>query len=120
MESPREPASPSSSSTSGSPPPEERVPDESTFINMSSASSLSGPPKRRLGPSPFGGGPNARETKSRRREDNMMRKMGPAIWDSREAGMVRPKDDLVDQPLVDNLRKQFGDPFDDSIVKKAA
>ncbi|CDO70820.1 hypothetical protein BN946_scf184801.g11 [Trametes cinnabarina] len=51
---------------------------------------------------------------------------GPSVW---EQGSIqatgggrsqREERELVDQALVDQLRNQFGDPFDESVVKRAA
>ncbi|OBZ68693.1 hypothetical protein A0H81_11033 [Grifola frondosa] len=41
------------------------------------------------------------------------------VWENRESGRSQ-KDDLVDQHIVDELRIQFGDPFDDDIVRSAS
>ncbi|KAH9851623.1 hypothetical protein C2E23DRAFT_886469 [Lenzites betulinus] len=59
----------------------------------------------------------ARESKARRKET----RGGSGLWEaSAAAASGRQRDDLVDGALVEQLRNQFGDPFDDSILKKAA
>ncbi|KAF8891368.1 hypothetical protein BD779DRAFT_1514873 [Infundibulicybe gibba] len=113
MNSPLEPGSPSPSTpSSGSPPPEEVNPQASSggashLLNLASqvTSSLSGASsKRRLG----GSGPSAstsnRDPKSRRRGES-----NRGGWDiGKDSGK---KEDLVDSSLVDQLRKEIGDPF---------
>jgi len=34
--------------------------------------------------------------------------------------MNRQKEELVDIPLAEALKRQFGDPFDDTILKRSA
>ncbi|KAI0820451.1 hypothetical protein BC628DRAFT_858843 [Trametes gibbosa] len=65
----------------------------------------------------FGSGEGVRETKPRRKDH----RGGSALWEATAvAGAGRQRDELVDGALVEQLRNQFGDPFDDSILKKAA
>ncbi|KAI0357351.1 hypothetical protein OH77DRAFT_1475938 [Trametes cingulata] len=45
----------------------------------------------------------------------------PSMWEQGSLGQAnRQRDELVDQGLVEQLRNQFGDPFDDTIMKKGA
>ncbi|KAH9841923.1 uncharacterized protein C8Q71DRAFT_354325 [Rhodofomes roseus] len=122
----------SSSESEGSPPPADRISTMERTISAASSSKsflsqLGGETwgghfgersSKRRGGLGFGGG--SRDTKSRRREDSfgsmgLGRRTGPSLaWDQREQGTIpRQKDELVDTTLVDNLRAQFGDPFDD-------
>ncbi|KZT64009.1 hypothetical protein DAEQUDRAFT_815291 [Daedalea quercina L-15889] len=84
-------------------------------------SHLGGGSSKRRGGLSFGG--SSRDAKSRRREDSFGLGLGrrgpPSLqWDAREPGTVlRQKDELVDAPLVDTLRTQFGDPFDDRVLQ---
>ncbi|KAH7914287.1 hypothetical protein BJ138DRAFT_1133505 [Hygrophoropsis aurantiaca] len=97
--------------------------------------------KRRLpGGSTFDSSSSRRDAKSRRREDAMgivggSRRLagdGPNVvmggsnygppsggpsWAKGDFSGRRDKDELVDGPLVDQLRKEFGDPFLESVVK---
>jgi len=109
MHSPMDPESASSSDTE-SPPPEDSLKALDSSDLIPSMMSTGSPFKRR-----GQGGSSSREMKSRRREDSGRRPLGP--WDMRDAGPMRPKDDLVDPHVVEQLRAQFGDPFDDRTVK---
>ena len=113
----------SDSSSSGSPPPE----DVSTTAGGSSSNYLSnfashittignfsGPSKRRLPQgSSFGAASSSRDPKSRRRERERERgepsRPGHTGWDKESGclpvGKKEPKDDLLDQGLVEHLRK---------------
>ncbi|KDQ33047.1 hypothetical protein PLEOSDRAFT_1099030 [Pleurotus ostreatus PC15] len=119
MNSPPEPASPSTSTpSSGSPPPEEinfQVPE-----SQSSGSFAAGGDRATLGPAgasskrrlPAGGSfgnASSRDPKSRRRDDP--RKYGSGGGPNWAEGPKREKEDLVDQHVVDLLRNQLGDPF---------
>ncbi|GBE89342.1 hypothetical protein BKA93DRAFT_813607 [Sparassis latifolia] len=111
-----EPGSPNSSSSSGT------LPDEPTYSSQMGDSiasifhAVTSPIKRPFasgGTGPFGSH-NVRDTKARRRDGRDFMKD-----DAPRRGGWGSRDDLVDTPLVDQLRAQFGDPFDDSIVKNA-
>jgi len=110
MNSPLDHGSPASSSSSGSPPPEEALPATggSSYISNFISSNFSGPSKRRLpqGPS-FAAASSTRDPKTRRRERERGEpsRPGHTAWDK------EPKDDLLDQGLVEHLRKEIGDPF---------
>jgi len=118
MNSP-DPASPSASTaSSGSPPPEETSPHVPTG-NISYLSSLTshitatfggGPnsssSKRRLpGGSSFAAASSARDSKTRRRGEPG--RSGNTAWDGgvKESGGKKEKDELLDQGLVEYLRK---------------
>ncbi|KAF7352855.1 Phospholipid-transporting ATPase [Mycena venus] len=104
------------------PPPEDHYPSSgatSTLLNLAShlTSSFSGSPsKRRLpgGPS-FAAASSNRDPKSRRREDP--RRGG--TWDGKEGGK-REKEELVDNHVVEYLRKEIGDPFNETAFKAAS
>ncbi|KAF6763631.1 hypothetical protein DFP72DRAFT_800813 [Ephemerocybe angulata] len=117
--------SPSSTPSSSSPPAEEvnfQGPSgggyDKGFIgnltNHLTSFGGSGPSKRRLGGSSYaqsGHGAN-RDSKSRRRENSgRMDSTGGSHWDNKGPGGKRDKDDLLDQNVVDYLRKEIGDPF---------
>ncbi|KAJ8522396.1 hypothetical protein ONZ45_g1049 [Pleurotus djamor] len=119
MNSPPEPVSPATSTpSSGSPAPEEINfhPAENQAPSASFTSGLDRllgniipGAKRRL---PAGGSmssTSARDPKSRKREDP--RKFGGSSGPSWSEAPKREKDDLVDQNVVEHLRKQLGDPF---------
>ncbi|OJT12833.1 hypothetical protein TRAPUB_10668 [Trametes pubescens] len=76
--------------------------------------------KRYGRPGQFGGGDGAREPKARRKDPRGGQ--SSSLWDAMGGGpQVRmQKDELVDTSLVEQLRNQFGDPFDDSMLKKSA
>ncbi|KAA1469953.1 hypothetical protein DENSPDRAFT_835654 [Dentipellis sp. KUC8613] len=117
MNSPLEPASPSSTASSDS-LPDENIPSYS--LSMPAPAPSSGPglfqasAKRRLGHAS-----GARDPKSRRREDVIARK-GPWV-DPREDGIPRrQKEEFIDVPLTEALKKKIGDPFDEDIIKNAS
>ncbi|KAH6902731.1 hypothetical protein BKA70DRAFT_1304385 [Coprinopsis sp. MPI-PUGE-AT-0042] len=129
MNSPGEPISPSPSTPSSATPPNEEVgfqgtqggSDSKGFMS-SLTSSLShfaggGSSKRRLpAGGSFGQSSSNRDLKSRRRENTGSR-MGTADWEGKQssgAGAKRERDDLLDPHLVDYLRKEIGDPFQES------
>jgi len=103
-----------STSSSASPPPEEMNYQSPTttshFMNIvtSTFSAGGGAPKRRLPGSAFGTTSSSRDLKSRRRgEPGRLADARP--WEgSKDAGK---KEELIDPGLVDQLRKEFGDPF---------
>ncbi|KAK7061655.1 hypothetical protein R3P38DRAFT_2830774 [Favolaschia claudopus] len=120
MHSP-DPDSGSSSPATDSPPPEENFPTSSSttsgFFNLASqlTSSFSGSPsKRRLPGSSFPTGSSSRDPKSRRRDDPRR-----GTWDGKEGGK-REKEELVDNHVVETLRKEIGDPFNETAFKAAS
>ncbi|KAH9949866.1 hypothetical protein B0H21DRAFT_819793 [Amylocystis lapponica] len=120
MNSPTEPASPATSVSSGSPPLDDlplNFNDESTSVSIAPSAAPNTFKRRLPGGGAFGSGFSTRDAKSRRREDMGLggRRGG---WEARESRSQ--KDELVDGYLVDELRAQFGDPFDDSTVKRAS
>ncbi|KJA24269.1 hypothetical protein HYPSUDRAFT_539569 [Hypholoma sublateritium FD-334 SS-4] len=121
MNSPPDPSSPSPSTpSSGSPPPEEAYPSgtgagsASYLANLTShigsAFSGSSASKRRLPTgSSFAAG-STRDAKSRRRGESG--RPGNPNWDGlKDNGGKKEKDELIDTALVDYLRKEIGDPF---------
>jgi len=92
----------------------------SHLLNLAShiTSSFSGSPsKRRLpGGSSFAAASSSRDPKSRRREDP--RRGG--TWEGREGGGKREKEELVDNQVVEYLRKEIGDPFNETSFKAAS
>ncbi|KAF9469388.1 hypothetical protein BDZ94DRAFT_1244331 [Collybia nuda] len=136
MNSPPEPGSPSlSTPSSGSPPPEEINAQASgststhlmNTITSHLTSTFSGSSsKRRLpGGSGYGASSSNRDPKTRRRGDTGRgqggdRSGGGSNWDNSKETGRREKDDLVDNGIVEFLRKEIGDPFQDSIIKKFA
>ncbi|THV03977.1 hypothetical protein K435DRAFT_962111 [Dendrothele bispora CBS 962.96] len=117
--------SPISTPSSGSPTPEESgvtyVPSSANTSNLLNAvSSNLGPGtvsssqssgKRRLpGGGSFSSG-SARDPKSRRRDDREARKgmSGSGPWD--KDGKKSREEDLIDSQLVEQIRKDIGDPF---------
>ncbi|KAI0701566.1 hypothetical protein C8T65DRAFT_741706 [Cerioporus squamosus] len=102
-----------------------RIAEEPTpFVSQgpSSGGFISGfgaPPKRRLPGGLVVGGVGARDPKSRKKD---VRGGGGGMWDQGGAGSSRGQrgDDLVDQHIVDQLRIQFGDPFDETPLKNAS
>ncbi|KAI0755379.1 hypothetical protein C8Q80DRAFT_1144656 [Daedaleopsis nitida] len=103
--------------------------DASTFHPLASsmgnpmATMLSGSsmaPKRRLpGGLMFGNVGGARDPKSRRK-DVRGPGGGNGPWDGMMGGGRSQREELVDSQLVEQLRAQFGDPFDESALKKNA
>ncbi|KAH9997916.1 hypothetical protein BJV77DRAFT_959946 [Russula vinacea] len=57
-----------------------------------------------------------RDSKARRREEGSQRKGGGS--DRRDAN--KGKDDLLDVPLFELLKKKIGDPLNDDVIKRAA
>jgi len=119
MNSPTDHGSPASSS-SGSPPPEDASPvtGGSSYISshLNTIASFSGSSKRRLPQgSSFAAASSTRDPKSRRRERERGEpsRAGHTVWDKESGGLGKkePKDDLLDQGLVEHLRKEIGDPF---------
>ncbi|KZT09287.1 uncharacterized protein LAESUDRAFT_546903 [Laetiporus sulphureus 93-53] len=94
------------------------------FSMFTSAFSVSG--KRR---GMFGSASNSRDMKSRRRDESSRNPGGGGgggggfssgrMWESGEGPSLRPKDELMDMKVVEDLRAQFGDPFDDSFIENA-
>ncbi|TFK52228.1 hypothetical protein OE88DRAFT_1734258 [Heliocybe sulcata] len=106
MDSPMDPGSPESSISSPStPPPDEPVMTANPAMLMTMGST---PSKRRL---PSGPGALGREfaAKARRKDQ------GGARWGE---GKDRRKDEeLADVALMEELKKQIGDPFERSATK---
>ncbi|KAL5501663.1 hypothetical protein ACEPAH_8923 [Sanghuangporus vaninii] len=112
MHSPQEPVSPSASTpSSGSPPPDDifsdQIPQAASFTT-SQQLNLS---KRRLASSPS----QARDIKARRRDDGAKRSFVAADVITREGGR---RDELVDIELMEKLKQEFGDPFDESDLNR--
>lgn len=106
-----EPGSPTSSDSGSLPDEVQLQPSQSSSSAggfMSSVlSGLTGSSKRRAAPAPGGGN---RDAKSRRREDpralrGMSSQSGSMHWEKEGLGLKRDKDELVDNALVDSLRK---------------
>ncbi|KAI0366673.1 hypothetical protein BV20DRAFT_981867 [Pilatotrama ljubarskyi] len=119
----------SSDSSSDSPPramgPEDDIPLDPSdmFIGPipDSAKSVMANLKRHYPGRPLVFSDGAREAKTRRKDPRGGLSGPPSIWDQGSLGQAnRQRDELVDQALVEQLRNQFGDPFDDSVLKKAA
>ncbi|KAI6030899.1 hypothetical protein F5J12DRAFT_803759 [Pisolithus orientalis] len=139
MNSP-EPSSPvSSDSSAGTPPPDDfqssvNNRDQQRILTAINTQPLSvgpmqsptGSSKRRLPVGSFHEGPSLRDAKSRRREDAASSSRRHAVDNQGQhpstapgpSGQIRSdyiprrdKDDLVDTGLVEQLRKEFGDPF---------
>ncbi|KAH9920454.1 uncharacterized protein B0H18DRAFT_1121919 [Fomitopsis serialis] len=93
----------------------------SQFTGESLGAHFGGGSSKRRGGLTFGG--SSRDTKTRRREDSfgtgLGRRGGPSLpWDQREQGSsLRQKDELVDTQVVETLRTQIGDPFDDRVLQ---
>ena len=125
MNSPIDHGSPESSS-SGSPPPEEasspvissgNYASNSASHNIPTIGNLSGPPSKRRLPqgSAFAAGSSSRDLKSRRRDREQRERdrgepsrPGHPGWEKESGGVggkKEPKDDLLDQGLVEHLRK---------------
>ncbi|KAF9816054.1 hypothetical protein IEO21_04229 [Rhodonia placenta] len=110
----------SSSSDSGTPPPEV---EESRFEPSYGEVNIPSPSKRRTPYSSDRSVPFSRDSKARRRDDygrqRMMHVGGGSPWDAPREPPSRNKDELVDQQIAEQLRAQFGDPFDDSTLKSS-
>ena len=114
MNSPVDHGSPESSS-SGSPPPEEASPvmSGSSYISnfaghINTIGNFSGPSKRRLPQgSSFAAASSTRDPKTRRRERGEPSRPGHVVWEKESGGLGKkePKDELLDQGLVEHLRK---------------
>ena len=113
MNSPTDNGSPESSSSGEEASP---VTGGSSYISnfgshVTTIGNLSGPSKRRLPQgSSFGATSSARDLKSRRRDRDRERERGEPGrpgWEKESGGMGKkePKDDLLDQSLVEHLRK---------------
>ncbi|GLB34571.1 hypothetical protein LshimejAT787_0201360 [Lyophyllum shimeji] len=129
MNSPPDPGSPISTDTE-SPPPEEISPPPSSqtpFQNLASHISQtfagSGAKRRLPGGSSYGASSSNRDPKSRRRGDLQMTSTrtgaGGSIWEGSKEKQ-REERDLVDHGVVEFLRKEIGDPFQDTVVLKYA
>ncbi|KAI0795272.1 hypothetical protein BC629DRAFT_1592769 [Irpex lacteus] len=125
MDSPPDPGSPISNSSGDSPPPEDVLMSESVATQESFFGSPAalGPSngKRRQPPTGFSAGP-AYGAKTRRREEGLPnRRSGPqwAAGGEREGGIRLQKDELIDGQLVERIRNDWGDPFDESFLKNA-
>ena len=114
MNSPPETGSPTALSTpsSGSPPPEEITFQPSgggsylstltSHLTATLGGVVSGASKRRVPPGgAYGSASSARDTKSRRRGDSSRQ----GTWEGIEKTSKKEKDELLDQNLVDHLRK---------------
>ncbi|TEB39570.1 hypothetical protein FA13DRAFT_9745 [Coprinellus micaceus] len=126
MDSPTQ-YSPSSTPSDATPPTEEvnfQAPSggnfDKGFLNtisghlqsIAGSSTAGGSSKRRLGAGSaygHGGHGSNRDAKSRRRENSG--RMDSLGWEGKGPGGKREKDELLDQSLVDYLRKEIGDPF---------
>jgi len=127
MNSPPDPGSPSPSTpSSGSPPPEEvnfqPNPGSSYLANFTShiSATFSGNSSKRRLPagSSFGAASSARDAKTRKRGESG-RQNSSAAWEGlkESAGGKKEKDELIDNALVEYLRKEIGDPFVEPAVK---
>ncbi|KAL4069914.1 hypothetical protein V8B97DRAFT_1966961 [Scleroderma yunnanense] len=146
MNSP-DPDSPISTDTSGSPQPDDfqfatnnRDPQRTLLspplVNTNPTQSPSGSSKRRLPVGSSQEGPSLRDAKTRRREDITSgskrntaevhgQHVAPAAGGSSVGGYYRSdyisrreKEELVDMSIVEQLRKEFGDPLLDTLTKK--
>ncbi|CAA7271007.1 unnamed protein product [Cyclocybe aegerita] len=122
MNSPPEAGSPSPSTpSSGSPPPEEATFQPNTgasyLSNLTSqittAFGGSSSSKRRLPTgSSFGASSSSRDAKTRRKGEPG--RSGGSNWPGElkeTGGSKKEKDELIDNALVEYLRKEIGDPF---------
>ncbi len=122
MNSPNEPGSPVSDSSSDTPPAEDIqgqpiLSDDNQYMDVSSFRDISNTSagKRRLpiGGS-FGSGVNARDSKSRRREEIPTRRIAGgsgSVWLSSDVSNLRSqKEELVDNHLVERLRTGKSSP----------
>ncbi|CAL1712493.1 unnamed protein product [Somion occarium] len=125
MDSPVEPGSPVSDSSSDSPPLEETQDALTSAVRSTSAADalnaarMSGA-KRRYGGGSHGASSNARDAKSRRREEPGSRKQGGQWEGYSNLQAMGKKEELIDVGLVEHLRNRFGDPFDDRALKEAS
>ncbi|EJC97924.1 uncharacterized protein FOMMEDRAFT_23978 [Fomitiporia mediterranea MF3/22] len=111
MNSPPELASPSpSTESSGSPPPDETLSERAALATASQTLANLSQAKRRLA-----SGPTAnRDLKSRRRDDGSKRSFIQGDLGVREGAR---KEEFVDNDLMEKLKQEFGDPFDESDLK---
>jgi len=130
MQSPDE-GSPVSTDSESSPPPEEvatQPANASHHLLSDFASqiqkSLQGSKRRLPGGSGFGGSSN-RDHKTRRRGDHnrgagASASSNTAAWaeSTLDKGKPREERELVDTNLVDQLRKEIGDPFNEKDITK--
>ncbi|KDR73713.1 hypothetical protein GALMADRAFT_251521 [Galerina marginata CBS 339.88] len=126
MNSPPDPGSPSPSTpSSGSPPPEEVNFQQNTssyLANLTShiSATFSGNSSKRRLPagSSFGAASSARDAKTRRRGESG-RQNTSTTWEGlkESVGGKKEKDELIDNALVEYLRKEIGDPFLEPAVK---
>lgn len=130
MNSPADPASPSSTSSSSLPPEDIQLIDQFAPSGFPHPSELqTSLAKRRLPAT----GAHTRESKTRKKDDTSGRRQGQ--WTEMQGG-TKQKDELVDTDVVERLRKgrcsqkqfatsvddlhfrsEFGDPFDESSLK---
>jgi len=92
------------------------------FTNsLSNIGTSSSTAKRRLpgGPS-FGAASNTRDPKTRRTQEGKDRERRGGAGESWGEGKRKDKDELLDSNLVEQLRKEFGDPFLDDDIKNRA
>ncbi|KAF8237712.1 hypothetical protein L208DRAFT_1356013 [Tricholoma matsutake] len=128
MNSPPEPGSPSiSTPSSGSPPPDEINPQSSNasrLMDLAShiTASFSSSSKRRLpGGSSFGASASNRDHKTRRRGDsgrNQATGGSAGNWDGLKEGKKEKDENLIDSHIVEHLRKEIGDPFQDTGLQR--
>ncbi|KZV90656.1 hypothetical protein EXIGLDRAFT_834999 [Exidia glandulosa HHB12029] len=120
MNSPPNPGSPSSSATSLS----DGESDQNFAQPLSGASAATGAPtssasttKRRLGPST--------PTKSRKLDrERQQRGAGSSLAlggeGSGASAAARAKEELLDQNVLEQFKKDYGDPFDDTVLQSSA
>ncbi|KAG5643213.1 hypothetical protein DXG03_001331 [Asterophora parasitica] len=130
MNSPPDPGSPISTDTDSGPEEVFQTQGPSgaphfitTVARDITQSFISGGSKRRLpGSSNFGASSSSRDPKSRRRLDvgkSGGGAGGASLWEGQKESKREDKD-VVDQHLVEFLRREIGDPFDDSAIQKHA
>jgi len=89
-----------------------------SFSNIGTSSSTA---KRRLpGGSSFGAASNTRDPKTRRTQEGKDRERRGGAGEGWGEGKRKDKDELLDSNLVEQLRKEFGDPFLDDDIKNRA
>ncbi|KAF9779167.1 hypothetical protein BJ322DRAFT_1088940 [Thelephora terrestris] len=125
MNSPPEPGSPSPTTpSSGSPPPDElQLPSAGNTQELEDTSRFFASQSKKPSRTGF-----LRGLKLRKKEDTAASGSGKqergaplSATSSWVEGTQRAmKEELVDQALVDHLKRKFGDPFDDSLLKKHA
>ncbi|KAG6810122.1 hypothetical protein H0H92_013220 [Tricholoma furcatifolium] len=114
------------STDSESPPPEEIAQPTSTSNFGAFASHIAqtfggGSSKRRLpGGSAFAGASgSSRDPKTRRKMEQSKGNMSSGAWDSQKEAK-REEKELVDHHIVEYLRSEVGDPFDDTKIHALA